>query len=96
MKSNIDLSRPITPQELAAFYSVSINTVYFWASRSSFPKIKVGRHLRFDLDKVRRHFDDLSGADGFTCQKPSFSVRPGRSIRSLKTRVNASRADPSK
>lgn len=93
MKYFTSLQKPLTPQELADFYSVSINTIYFWVSRSEFPKIKVGRHLRFDLDRVKQYFGEQSGSGEYTCQTPDFPLRRGRSNCSLKTKVNASRVD---
>jgi len=88
----MSLSKPLTSQELAIFYTVSINTVYFWVSRPAFPRIKVGRHLRFDLDKVQRYFDEQTISNDTTCQTPRIPVRPKPPKRSLKTR-DASRVD---
>ncbi|MGK5084391.1 helix-turn-helix domain-containing protein [Bdellovibrionota bacterium FG-1] len=90
----LTFAKPLTPGELAEFFSVSINTVYCWVSRPNFPKIKVGRHLRFDLEKVRSYFDAQTEVETQACQSPVILVQTKRSRRSLKTRVNASRADP--
>lgn len=89
-------TKPLTPKELADFYSVSKNTVYFWVSRPAFPRIKVGRHLRFDLARVQHYFAEQTESEDLSCQTPRFSVQAKRSNRSLTTSVNASRVDPKK
>ena len=88
-------AKPLTPQELADFYKVSINTVYYWVSRPGFPSFKAGRHLRFYLDKVQRYFDELPASESRPCQIPRFSLNPKRSNCSLKTK-DAGRGDPHK
>lgn len=79
-----EVPKPLTPAELAAFYSVSINTVYCWVSKPDFPKIKAGRHLRFDLKKVQDYFELQVGGD--RCQSLRSSVEERRPRRSLKTK----------
>ena len=78
--------KPLTPSELAAFYTVSINTVYYWSSQSAFPKIKAGRHLRFDLGAVQRFFEEVGAIDDKYCQKSDLPLKAGRSKSSLKTK----------
>ena len=85
--------KPMTPQELADFYSVSINSVYSWVSRPGFPSFKAGRRLRFNIDKVQHYFDELSEAERHPCHSSPLSLIRSSSVRSLKTRVNASRVD---
>jgi len=36
-----------TPQDVAARYSVPLNTVYRWSSDGTLGGLRVGRHLRF-------------------------------------------------
>ena len=40
-----------TPAEAAAFYSVSLRTVYSWISSGSLKAVRIGRTLRVDLDQ---------------------------------------------
>lgn len=46
-----------TPKDVAARYSVPLNTVYRWASDGTVTSLKIGRHLRFresDLQEFER------------------------------------------
>ena len=52
----------LTVDELALFLKVSNHTIYYWVSRKEIPVLKIGKHLRFDKDKVLAHFQ--SKADG--------------------------------
>ena len=90
------LTKPLTPNELADFYSVSINTVYFWVSRPDFPRIRVGKHLRFDLEKVQGYFDEQTGSGDHACHGPKFSVQTKRSNSSLTKWItkDVGRVDP--
>ncbi|MGK5088963.1 helix-turn-helix domain-containing protein [Bdellovibrionota bacterium FG-2] len=89
--------KPLTPTELAEFYTKSVNTVYYWVSNPNFPRIKVGKALRFDLAKVQDYFAEQTELNNRgACQFPAFAITPKRSKRSLKTSVNASRVDSPK
>ena len=37
---------------LSSYLGVCINTIYSWVSQEAIPSIKLGRLLRFDLDKI--------------------------------------------
>lgn len=37
---------------LSSYLGVCINTIYSWVSQGTIPYIKLGRLLRFDLDKI--------------------------------------------
>ena len=47
----------LTVDELAAFHKVSPHTIYYWVSRSEIPALRLGKHLRFDRDRVLAHFE---------------------------------------
>ncbi|MFP8905630.1 helix-turn-helix domain-containing protein [Streptomyces fenghuangensis] len=53
-------ARYLTPVDLAELLGVPVETVYQWRrKRIGPPGFRVGRHLRFDPDDVRRWVDGL-------------------------------------
>jgi len=48
--------RLVTPDEMAALLGVNKGWVYLKAEKGLIPKIKVGRYLRFEPDKVIASF----------------------------------------
>lgn len=53
-------TRYLTPVDLAELLGVPVETVYQWRrKRIGPPGFRVGRHLRFDPDDVRRWVDGL-------------------------------------
>ncbi len=47
----------ITIQEMSSQLKVSVKTIYYWVHRKEIPYLKVGKHLRFDADKVIQCFE---------------------------------------
>jgi excisionase family DNA binding protein len=48
-------TRYLTPVDLADLLGVPVETVYQWRRKSTGPRgFRVGRHLRFDPEDVRR------------------------------------------
>jgi excisionase family DNA binding protein len=45
----------VSPDELAQYLDISVNTVYSWVCLRKIPFIKMGRLVKFDLRKI----DDL-------------------------------------
>lgn len=46
----------LTLDQIAKHLSVSRKTIYYWVGRAEIPFVRVGRHLRFDLEDVLKHF----------------------------------------
>lgn len=46
----------LTVIEIATFLKVSPKTIYYWVGRQEIPFMKIGRHLRFDVDAVLSNF----------------------------------------
>lgn len=44
-------ARYATPAEAAAFYSVSLRTVYNWINSGALRAVRIGRTLRVDLEQ---------------------------------------------
>jgi excisionase family DNA binding protein len=70
----------LTVKEISQLLKVSHNTIYYWVSRSEIPFIRVGKHLRFERDKV------LSFFLGKTCLSAVAPLQSGTPDWSLKTR----------
>lgn len=74
--------------EIAALLNVSNKTIYWWVNRSEIPFVKVGKHLRFEADKVLNFFrertEDLRPHQ--PCLPPSFALKSADYC-SLKTRA---------
>ncbi|MBP8533083.1 AlpA family transcriptional regulator [Streptomyces sp. MK37H] len=52
--------RYLTPLDLADLVGVPVETVYQWRRKGTGPRgFRVGRHLRFDPEDVRRWIADL-------------------------------------
>ncbi|MER8154658.1 helix-turn-helix domain-containing protein [Streptomyces sp. NPDC094472] len=52
--------RYLTPVDLADLVGVPVETVYQWRRKRTGPRgFRVGRHLRFDPEDVRRWIADL-------------------------------------
>lgn len=49
-----------TPEDLAEYLGVPVQTLYQWRRKGTGPKgRRVGRHLRYDPGAVRRWFESL-------------------------------------
>lgn len=46
----------LTVDELSLFLKVSTHTIYYWVSRQEIPVLRLGKHLRFDRERVLAHF----------------------------------------
>ncbi len=46
-----------TVDDLATWWQVSPNTIRAWQQNGQIPYIKLGRHVRFDPDVMRRYVD---------------------------------------
>ena len=52
-ESNLKLGKRIVDiQGLSNYLKVCVNTIYSWVSQGKIPSIKMGRLLRFNLDKI--------------------------------------------
>lgn len=79
--SGLDL---LTPQRLAKALDVPLSTVYYWTSRKQIPFIKMGRHVRFNLQQVLEHFETETREQRRACNL--FGIRVGNKLTcSLKT-----------
>ena len=56
MITNGEPMKLMTITEIAQVLSVSPKTIYYWVSRLEIPFIKVGRHLRFNMEKTLAFF----------------------------------------
>lgn len=52
----------VTVKQLASLLNVSPATIYYWVSRLEIPFLKVGKHLRFDVQAVIDTFDSRTSA----------------------------------
>lgn len=47
-----------TPEQVADFYQVPVQTIYLWRSKGYGPRPrKIGKHLRYKPDEVENFFD---------------------------------------
>lgn len=80
----------LTPMQLAERLQLGIGTIYYWVHLRAIPFIRVGKHLRFDLKAVLRHFTEVTkarieAASG-AASRPLRKVVTEASNRSLTTR----------
>ncbi len=52
----------LTVTQLAEHLQLGIGTIYYWVHLREIPFIRVGKHLRFDLRVVLRHFAEVTQA----------------------------------
>lgn len=53
--------RYLTPEDVAALFSVPIETVYFWRKKHTGPPgFRIGKHLRYDPAAVRTWINTLT------------------------------------
>ena len=50
----------LTIHELATRLHVPFKTIYYWVHRREIPYLKVGKHLRFDEERVIQCFESKS------------------------------------
>jgi excisionase family DNA binding protein len=50
----------LTIGEISDLLKVPVKTIYYWVYRNEVPYLKVGRHLRFETDKVLEFFREKS------------------------------------
>lgn len=50
----------IDVRELSEYLGITVETAYNWVSQKKIPYIKVGRLLRFDLDKINEWLEKSS------------------------------------
>ncbi|MBN3930910.1 helix-turn-helix domain-containing protein [Streptomyces verrucosisporus] len=56
-------ARYLTPVDVADLFGVPVETVYQWRRKGTGPRgFRVGRHLRFDPEDVRRWVAEQMGA----------------------------------
>ncbi len=48
----------LTIDQLAEALNVSKNTIYYWTHTKQIPYLKLGRHLRFNLEEVQKYFQE--------------------------------------
>jgi len=48
------MQKLLTPQDLASYLNISIETIYSWTSMKRIPFYKVGRLVRFDLGEINK------------------------------------------
>jgi len=84
------LSHLIGVDQLADTLKVPKKTIYFWVSKKEIPYLKVGRHLRFDLQQVIEFFRDQTRANQPACQVTQSIVnnRLSRSLKIGNTRIS--------
>ena len=89
----VDLDNFLTVTELASLFKVPIKTVYHWASRTKIPRLKVGKHLRFNKCKVLKYFEELSNPNSKTvsCRVASNTLNSPLVDCSLKTEWTTTR-----
>ena len=61
----------VTVPELAETLHVPVKTIYAWLSRTNIPRLKVGKHVRFDIDSVLQYFAERTANSGCVMAKPS-------------------------
>ena len=44
--------RYLSPQELAEYLGLSVQTIYEWTSQKKIPYIKLGRLVKFDITEI--------------------------------------------
>jgi excisionase family DNA binding protein len=76
-----------TPSEIAKLLKVSPKSIYYWVKRDELPFIRVGRHLRFDPQKVISYLTEKTDESKAPCLKDPFLVEKRTFSRSLKTRT---------
>lgn len=90
-----DIRALLTIKKLAEALNVSSGTIYYWVSRNEIPYLKVGRHLRFDLEEVQAYFAEQTELRRKPCPSPMANVSRRRARRSLKTQEIVEPAHPS-
>ncbi|OFZ80664.1 MAG: hypothetical protein A2583_13600 [Bdellovibrionales bacterium RIFOXYD1_FULL_53_11] len=46
----------LTIEQLAEYLQLSVGTIYYWVHRREIPFLKIGKHLRFNINEVMAHF----------------------------------------
>lgn len=79
------MSPLLTPGQLASQLNVPQKSIYHWVRHNSIPHLRVGRHLRFSLERVLAELDKRTAEKSQPCRVP---LAHGKSVfeRSLKTR----------
>lgn len=73
----------MTIQELSAALQVPVQTIYCWTSNKLIPFMKMGKHVRFDLDDVLTYFKRKTKSD---CAQQYIAVEQSSKKSSLKTK----------
>ncbi|MGV9283772.1 helix-turn-helix transcriptional regulator [Streptomyces sp. NPDC003730] len=56
--------RYLTPDDIAAMFEVSVETVYQWRKkRTGPPGFRIGKHLRYDPADIRAYVTDRKNVD---------------------------------
>ena len=66
----------VTIAQLAEHLQLSVGTIYYWVHRREIPYMKIGKHLRFNLNEVMGYFGTAT------------KDRAGRGCLSLRERVS--------
>lgn len=64
--------------------AVPLSTIYYWTSRKEIPFLKVGRHVRFNLEKVLEFLEERTQYENLACNPLGNRIKT-RFSRSLKT-----------
>ena len=72
----------VGPKDLAAILKVSESTIYYWVQRNEIPFLKVGKHLRFNVDEVLCFFTDKTAQSKANCHqyRDQLQNKRGRSL----------------
>lgn len=62
--------------ELSKILNIPVATIYYKVHRRELPFIKIGRHLRFDLDEVIKFFREETSKND-SCAKFEFDIGDG-------------------
>ncbi len=84
LMSSYSIPKLLTVGQLAEQLQVPVATIYYWVHRNEIPHMKVGRHLRFDIVAVLKHFNATTHHHAAACQVPAKKLSVD--LRSLKTR----------
>ena len=68
----------VTVSDLAQTLKVPLKTIYYWVGARSIPFVKVGRHLRFDVDQVLAWFKERTALTHASCRDALDLVPPSR------------------
>ncbi len=84
------LTSLLSIKETADFLKVPVKTIYYWVYRREIPHLKIGRHLRFEIQKVLTFFaEKTEEMRGSACSHPLQRLQSLPERRSLTIRQEA-------